>query len=359
MSSFHVDVNTTKSCTLRCTYCIESKDEMNKNFKFSETDALIRFIDSLLASDFMNSYNDLCINFWGGEPTLNPELFEMLTSIYETNKKVRFFIFTNGFHISDYYINAFKHLQQSELEVNGHKKIVIQVSYDGQPLHDATRITPKGKGSSEKVTETIRQLQSEKIFHVLKSTIDPTGFKHLYEAYLDVLKYTNNYFPTIELHQEFEGEDYKQYGRDLWENLCKIAAHERRTGERRFFWFKENKALCAAGKDMIAIDIDGNILPCHGALYTDYDEHLITNIKEIQAVDCVIQSSKRFERFWNMQPKKCKDCQNAFCLRCNIAKYHFSKNDTYEEKWSDHTSQPYYCYYMDIVNVVIQAAKKV
>jgi radical SAM protein with 4Fe4S-binding SPASM domain len=354
--SFHIDVNSTKSCNLRCTYCFEVKDEMDKSFVFQETDALIIFVDQLIASDWFNeNYSDLSINFWGGEPSLNQDLYDQLIIQYINNPKVRFFMYSNGVHFNDHYIQSFKDLQR--IYVNGHPKIVVQVSYDGNPIHDLTRVTPNGRGSAEMVRSTIRQLQRERIFHVLKSTIDPTNFNYLFEAYKDVLNFNNDYFPTIEMHAECP--DYKEYGQDLYDNLIKIAAHERKTGEFFFRWFKSSKALCAAGKDMIAIDINGNILPCHGALYTDYDEHLITNIKEVGSVECTIASTKKFEKFWNNQPQKCKNCKNAFCLRCNIAKFQYSKRETYPDKWTDHTVQEHYCYFMDIVDVVSKATKHV
>lgn len=354
--SFHIDINTTKSCNLRCTYCFEVKDEMDKKHVFKETDALIIFIDQLLASDwFKENYSDISINFWGGEPSLNQDLYDQLIINYLNNDKVRFFMYSNGVFFNDHYIQSFKDLQKKW--INGHPKIVVQVSYDGNPIHDLTRLTPNGKGSSDMVKATMRQLQHEKIFFVIKSTIDPVNFKHMYEAYLDLLEWAPDYFPTIEMHQECP--NYREYGQELYDNLIKIAAHERKTGNFFFRWFKSSKALCAAGKDMIAIDINGNILPCHGALYTDYDEHLITNIKEVGSVECTIASAKRFDKFWDRQPAKCKNCSNAFCLRCNIAKFQYSKREEYPDKWTDHTVQEHYCYFMDIVGVVSQALKRV
>lgn len=355
-NSFHIDINATKSCNLRCTYCFEVKDEMDKSFVFQETDALILFLDQFIASDFFKeNYQDVSVNFWGGEPSLNQALYDQLVVNYIDNYSVRFFMYSNGVHFNEHYIQSFKELQQ--IKVNGHPKIVVQVSYDGNPIHDMTRVTPNGKGSAKMVKDTIKQLQREGIFHVIKSTIDPSNFKHMYQAYLDVKDVAGDYFPTIEMHQECP--EYREYGQDLWESLCKIAAHERRTGEFYFRWFKSSKALCAAGKDMIAIDINGNILPCHGALYTDYDDHLISNIKEIGSVECTIASSKRFEKFWNKQPSKCKNCTNAFCLRCNVAKFQYSKREEYPDKWTDHTVQEHYCYFWDIVGVVEKATKHV
>ena len=358
MNSFHIDVNTTKSCNLRCTYCFEVKDEMDKNFTFKEPDSLIEFLNELLDSEwFYKKYSDVSINFWGGEPTLNKDLYEKLTQTYLHNGKVRFFLYSNGFKFNEYYLTSFKKLQ--EIKVNGHPKIVVQISYDGFPIHDLTRVTPMGKGSSEQVRSTIQDLKDRNIFFVMKSTISPDLFKHLYTAYLDVTKVSGVYFPTIDLHIEYEyEEEYKQYANDLYEQLIKIAAYEKGRRSSNFFWFNENRALCAAGVDMIAIDINGDIVPCHGALYTNKDEHKITNIKDKDALSRVIRSSKMFEDIYNKEPSGCKSCDNGFCLRCNIAKFEVSKKETYSERWIDHTAQPYQCYYFDIVDIVAKAKKQ-
>lgn len=355
--SFHIDVNTTKSCNLRCTYCFEAKDEMSKEFSFTQTEALIQFVkDFMKTSEFTSQYSDLAINFWGGEPTLNKELFTRLVDEFEHNPKVRFFMYTNGFNISQWYIDKFKDLQK--IRINGHPKIVIQISYDGQPIHDVNRITANDKGSADQVKATIANFKKQNVFHVLKSTIAPENFKHLYEAYLDVTSVGDGYFPTIDLHKEYENEEeYKKYGQDLYENLIKIAVYEKKMKKDQFRWFMDSRSLCSAGTNMIAIDLNGNILPCHGALYTNYDEHLFCNLTDIGALEKVINKLNWYKTFFRNEPEGCKQCTDNFCLRCNIVKYEYSKKDTYEERWTDHNSQPYLCYFFDILNIVTQSKR--
>jgi len=355
--SFHIDVNSTKSCNLRCTYCFEAKDEMSKDHSFTEVDALLKFIDGfMLTEEFTSQYSDISINFWGGEPTLNVALFDELIDAYQYNSKIRFFMYTNGFNISQYFMDKFKELQRTK--INGHPKIVVQISYDGQPIHDISRITPNQKGSSEKVKKTIQELKNQGIFHVLKSTIAPENFKDLYAAYRDVISVGEGYFPTIDLHKEYENEaEYKKFGQDLYKNLIKIAAYEKKHNYNGFRWFQDSNALCSAGTNMIAIDLNGNVLPCHGALYTNYDEHLFCNLNDKDALETIINKLNQFKSFFRNQPQECAQCPNNFCLRCNIVKYQFSKKETYEEKWTDHLDQPYLCYFFDVVNLV-QKAKR-
>jgi len=360
--TFYIDVNTTKSCNLRCTYCFEAKNEMNKNFNFQQPEKLIKFINDWLEHDYFKAnYTDICINFWGGEAILNRKLYDLLTQTYMENNKIRFFLFSNGYAINDYYINSFKVLQKIKIQNN--PKMVVQVSYDGNPVHDKTRVLPGGGPTSEKIKATLQKLRDNNIFYVLKATIVPEDFKHMFEAYLDVTSQClpqQGYFPTIDLHRDYDDpSEYTMYAKDLYDQLVKIAAYEAPKKIDNFKWFQaRGKAMCSAGTNMVAIDLNGDIVPCHGALYTDQKEHFITNIADEDALEKVINNINWFKNFWNIEPAKCKKCENHFCLRCNIAKFQFSDKGTYEEKWSDHDNQAYMCYFFDIANIVTQSKRR-
>ncbi len=359
MKSYHIDINTTKNCNLRCTYCFEVKENQISDRMFEGVDDLLKFIDNFISTDhFKQTYSDVSLNFWGGEPTLNVELYKTIIKKYKDNPVVRFFLYTNGYSFTDYYINSFKELQK--INVNGHPKIVVQVSFDGQPIHDFDRITANNNGSSEKIRQSIKRLIDEDIFYVTKSTITPENFKYMYESYLDVISLTKHgYFPTIDLHREYDDvEEYKKYGQDLYENLIKIAAHELKTRTNHFKWFKDSKSLCSAGYNMIAIDINGTIMPCHGALYTNYDEHVIAHISDPDAVEKTIKTNIEYGKHYTKQPPACLSCSSGFCLRCNIMKFYYSKKDDYFDKWTDHDNQDYLCYYFDIINTVSKAKQR-
>jgi len=363
MRIFHIDINSTRQCNLRCKYCYEANNSLMENESYKDPENFIKFCKDFMESDFFKSnYDAIKVNFWGGEPSLNKELFNHLMDEFLEDNRVIFFMFSNGFYIDDYYINLFKMLQK--IKINSEPKFVMQVSYDGEIIHDIDRVDVKGKGSSEKVRQTLQKLIDNNIYYVMKSTISPKNFKHLYEAYLDVSKFLpqgRSYFPTIDLHLSYEeGDDsYKQHGQDLYEQLIKISSYQKQNGLDNFVFFFPNKALCAAGVSMIAVDINGNILPCHGALYTNYDEHLIGNVSDEDAIDKVINSSNWFKDFYTNVPEECKGCTNKFCLKCNVVKYEHSEKDKYEEKWTDHTCQPYQCYFFDIIDLVSRAHRMV
>ena len=127
--TFSIDINATKKCNLRCTYCFEVKNNHLKNRNFEDPESFIQFIEDLINSHgFFDIYTDICINFWGGEPSLNPKLYYELTEYFRTNPKIRFFMYSNGFNLSNNMLNSFKELQKTE--VMGHSKLVLQIQYD-------------------------------------------------------------------------------------------------------------------------------------------------------------------------------------------------------------------------------------
>jgi organic radical activating enzyme len=91
---------------MRCTYCFEHghfdkkqkpSDELTKNIKEK--------IDYAISNkEFLRNFDGFCINFWGGEPTLNQDFIEELINYYKENNRVHFFIYTNGYHFTERFI---------------------------------------------------------------------------------------------------------------------------------------------------------------------------------------------------------------------------------------------------------------
>lgn len=366
MKAFHIDINTTKNCNLRCKYCFEVKGDHISGKNFKNPDGLIEFLDNFMDTDYYRSnFSHTTISFWGGEPTLNKDLYYRIVGRYMDDPFVMFLVYTNGYSIPDDIMESF--ISMNGMKINGNPKLVVQISYDGAPVHDIDRVNIKGDGTSSKIKESIRKVKDSGVYLVLKSTISPVNFKHLYDAYIDVTSMGTHfgYYPSIDLYAKYDGDEYKEFADDLYNSLVKIAAHEIRTNTHQFKWFigdghnNSGRALCSAGADMIAVDIDGGIVPCHGGLYMNTDDHLITNISDDDAVDKVINTMKWFKTFVFDQPDKCKNCTNVFCSRCNAVKFSVSKKTEYKDKWTDHDSQDYLCYFFDIVDLVYRAKRSV
>ncbi len=356
---YHVDINVTRECQFQCSYCFIDR---NGKKEFTEYDNFKKFIDKLIASKFFNdNYDLLCINFWGGEPTIKaPEIVNTINDLQHYDN-VRFFIFSNGYDVHGYLRDAL--LTYKKAKVGVHPKVCIQISYDGAPIHDMYRKS-NGKETSKAVLDTIYWLDVNRIPYVIKSTIRADAFKYMYDAYMDIKKlaseltgtgfYKNiNYFPTIDYYstEKYNEDEMKQYSDALGMSLVKIAAEEAKNPlpQGYFFkWFTPNRAICASGQHMIAVDTDENIYVCHGCLYGDAkDKHLIGNINN----DSIIEELERVSKYFGTDIEdegECATCDVEFCLRCNQAKFEQSKKHKYLEKWRDYTDQPNLCRFYKI-----------
>jgi len=368
LKMYHIDINMTRLCNLDCDYCFEPTEIGSISEDFVEE--FIKWINKFLASDFfINNYDMLNINFWGGEPTLKAvELMNIINAFYD-NEKVKFFIFSNGYNISE--LKTFLNGHKKDKALGNHPKICIQISYDGYVIHNKHRVNKKGEDTSKDVVDTIKWLNSNEIPYVIKSVITPEDFKYMIYAYDDIKYHTyennpsffksQNYNPTIEY---FTSEIYSEseieiFIKDLRNSLIKLVARElvyiKEKGHRPFFsWLHKNIALCSAGQHYIAVDYDGNVYPCHGCLYLNKDEHFITNIKQDASIENIAKISKVFQKNNKYIPNTCKECDADFCMKCNVTKYELSKKQDYFEKWRDYDNQETLCRYFKEIGKFIK-----
>ncbi len=369
---YSLDLTVTDDCNFNCSYCFEH-GYFNKNY-FSKVDLFIKRINELLESDFFKkNYDMIGIGFWGGEPTLNAKLIKDIVSVYENNDLIKFFIYSNGSKIEPLIdlLEKFK-----RVKINGHPKLCIQMSYDGMPIQDICRKSAKdNKMTSNLVRNNILELYNREIPTVLKSTVTLETFKYLPEARRDVLNLveqatgnfftSGNYFPTIDYYHldEYTPQEIEQYYKELEIALIEVAQdeikHYKKTGRFFLAWFNPNKALCCAGKDMVAINHDGNIFKCHGALYEDESgDHYITRLEDDSFIQDLEKSSTLHSKNFQIRPTSCISCEATFCLTCNAVKYDNSKKDNYIEKWRDYTDQPRLCKFYKLNGKIVLAIKE-
>ncbi|MFH0968319.1 MAG: TIGR04084 family radical SAM/SPASM domain-containing protein [Methanobacteriota archaeon] len=135
----------TDSCNLACTYCrgkIFATPELERDHIRIESDipAEVSY-DLTELSSFLSRDPDVVVTFFGGEPTLRPDL---ICTIMQEHPDVRFMLQTNGLllhRLPDYIVNRFK---------------TILISIDGDQI-----TTDSGRG-----TGTYRQVM-ENIHHIL------------------------------------------------------------------------------------------------------------------------------------------------------------------------------------------------
>lgn len=363
MNQFNFDINATTYCNLRCSYCTEK--ERSKQLYYDDIDGLIHFFDSFLQSNFfIKEFDRLKISFWGGEPSLNPPLVKALINKYFDNEKVSFFIYSNGYDINEILVDKL-------IELNKRNRFEIQISYDGNPIHDKNRLDLNKSPTSFAVLATIKNLSQLQLNFNLKSTFTLDDLKQLPSAYLDVtniikeyLWYSNNsrYAPTLDYLKQSVVNDIEKYKDDILNALEEICYYEllnyRDLGRYFINWFCENNLnrTCTAGRQMAAIDINGDIYVCHGALYNKNDSDLkYSNIYKDSAIQDIAEMKSKLAILENPEialTESCKECKASVCLRCNTAKYFISNKKDFIERWCDNNNQPQLCYFYQIVSKV-------
>lgn len=371
MRIYNVDLTVTNACNFRCKYCFEESHFTND--QFGDVELFVKKMNELLDSDFFKSNYDLLnIGFWGGEPTLNHKALSKIVRYYEKNEKVKFFIFSNGYSLWWLYplLEEFK-----DNYIGKHPKLCTQISYDGQPVHDMYRLRADGAKTGSIVRSTIESLNLAGVPYVIKSTITPESFKHLKECYLDVRDLYENgkdnfrntqYFPTIDYYHlgGLKPEQVELFDNQLKKSLVEIAREEAKFHEENgilfFAWFKANKALCSAGRDLVAIDHDGKLYKCHGVLYgKEKDKHYITKLQDEEFINKIEESHNFHSKNFNYQPRECLECIASICTRCNAIKFEESEKEDYLEKWRDYCNQPTLCRFMKTSGKVAVALKRI
>jgi radical SAM protein with 4Fe4S-binding SPASM domain len=371
---YSLDLTSTDACNYNCDYCFEHLDTHNPKYLDTNYELLFRRIDELLNSNFFKlNFQVLGLNFWGGEPTLNPKFIETVFEKYKSDDRVRFMMYTNGwkftqlFEIGNSVKNVFVH---------GHPKFVIQVSYDGEPIHDIFRTKKDGTLTSSIVRNNIIKLEEADIPYSIKATVTPDVFKYLHLCYNDIVeiyhmgrmdKWKNPaFFPTVDYYHihKYTDEDFKRFLSELEDSLVKIAIEDIKFQKefRRFFfaWFNPGRAICSAGKDLTVLDLDGKVYKCHGCLYSeDKSDHFVTSIEDNDFVNKLEASHSFHSKLMNVQPTKCQKCTVPYCLKCNSAKYSKSNKEKYADRWIDYTIEPRLCNVFHVNEKIVLALKKI
>lgn len=368
---YNVDLTLTDNCNMACTYCFERGHFQNNIF--ADLSLFFKRIDELLESSFFKRHFDMLnIGFWGGEPTLNPQAIFEIISRYEKDSRVKYFLFTNGLNIESFKDTLLKF---RDINIHQHPKLCTQISYDGMPIHDITRVSRGKKLTSSIIKENILWIDSHQIPNTIKSTVTLQAFKYLPDAYSDILSIWNpsathfrndKFFPTIDYNNlndytDLEFETSKKELNDALIKLSRLDLEFFRKYNRFFFsWFSPNKAICSAGRDLVAIDIDGSIYKCHGCLYEKgKKDHFITKLSSSSFIRDLDSSYLLHDINFGELPNDCVNCVSTFCLKCNVAKYEESNQSNYLKKWRDYSIQKRLCEFYQMNGKIVMAINKI
>lgn len=337
---FNLEIATTSSCNMACTYCFEGEELQSKQKQQHQNiESIIQKINSLLHDQRFNlEYDSICLNFWGGEPTLNYSWNKELIEKTIENKKVYYFIYSNGFD----YLKLKKHIDlfpEEELH-----RLRIQISWDG--INNG-RIDHNDRFTTDKVLATIKTIALiyPELHLTTKATIQPEELERLQEIWLryydlfqELNKTKNNvqvtFSPTLNyVDDHSETDEFLQAISKQFGIIYKLEEkfHEK-YNFHLFGWFSETlkdargKRLtnCSAGINMMAVDYDGTMSACHGTLYSDmkkdFSNHISTNIKDPNQkfLTRFFESREELKKSTEYVADSCINCEATVCYKCPV-----------------------------------------
>ena len=353
---FNLELATTSSCNMACTYCFEGEELQAKKQQTQESiPDIISKIELLLSNqDFNLEYPDgICINFWGGEPTLNfkwnKELIETLEA-KEYSKNLSYFIYSNGFNLP----KIVDHISLFTRDQLKQSKLRIQISWDG--IHNG-RIGHNGETTNQIVKNHINSLilLYPELNLVTKATIQPQELLRLEEIWnnhykfhqqvervANGLKGCNNtintritFSPTLNYVDNFDDTDeeyLKAIAIEFQKVLLLEQAFYKKYKYHLFEWFSNDfkeargKRLtnCSAGINLMALDYNGNFSSCHGVLYSEnknnFEKFHNLNIKQSPKdfTKNFFESRSKLKFHTEYVADSCISCEATVCYKCPV-----------------------------------------
>jgi len=361
---FALEINLTKTCNFRCTYCYEQDTDQElftddkPEFDFDE---LVTFINKFKSSEYIKLKNDgkVRLTFWGGEPLMRYELIKSLMEYYKDDEDVTYFLYTNGF------------FKDEILDLAQDPKFDFQISYDGNDLHTKHRLFPNGESTLDLVLSNIKEIATKLGRRISTKPTIPMGqdFRGLVGAYKDYLKLfywykdemgfdvSNVHFkPTPGTAHTPSSHDaileHKYIYKETLEQIAEMEVLFKKAYGRHFFaWFGKGLSICGAGRSLATVDRDYKVYTCHNFLYYDPNEirgHILYDPeRDGKELDELFKNLSMFNNCslctQSKPTQKCKECEVLYCMRCNTALYVSSNSPDFLTRWTDMGSQNHIC----------------
>lgn len=327
----------TESCNLGCPYCFAS----NMERKVISRETAERAVDLLFAPEVKAEKVNL--TFWGGEPLMEFPFIEELVRYAEkraeeAGKTISFSIPTNTTLLSDRIVDFCRAHDVS-----------LSLSLDGAEPTQSARITKGGKSSYPQVERALEIIDRRYAprYPGVRMTVSPSTAPRFYENIRFFLDrgMTSVYFaPVHEMSWSPEElEIYEAQQRRLADEWC--ASFEAGVIPKMSFhsWNKllawrayvssgrvdksAQQIACGAGTSMLAVDIYGEIYPCHRFAFYDKEERTVS----LGHVDDGLPDAEAVEAFARLDASSvgtrellCADCPDlatcrSFCPAVNYA----------------------------------------
>lgn len=308
----------TENCNLRCTYCFEGGTRCTTNYMSKET--AFKTVDYLLEQAVENNVDEIKITFFGGEPMLCPELMTDIMHYAEkrakeSGKTAQYNIITNG--------TIFNEKVEAFLDVwRGYKnnRIDVQLSIDGIPdIQNANRpCAAEGMQSSQLVETAVAKFKeyfkkhnvNRENLHI-HACVSKTSLPRIYDSFLYFtrdLDIINSNFAWV-IEDDWDDNDLRIFSDQMQKIVRRLV--DTTTNIKRFpFKHFDKSSGCSSGQNLVAVDTQGNIYPCHRFFFLNADNR--RNVILGNVADGIIYNDRREQYFGidysEISPETCQIC---------------------------------------------------
>ena len=258
-------------CNLRCRYCFASTGDFGAGRSLMSREVGEQAIEFAIKGS--KNRQNLDIDFFGGEPLVNPVVVRQLVEYarrreVESGKNIKLTLTTNGLLLDD-----------DMIEFLNRERVLLVLSLDGRPeVHDNMRPLAGGQGSYDRVAAAFKKVIDSRKGqnYYLRGTYTRENLDFTADVeHMATLGKELSLEPVVE-----KDADYRITEADLptifaeYEKLARFYLDRQQQGEG-FNFFHFNLALdggpcllkrlagCGAGHEYFAITPEGDIYPCH------------------------------------------------------------------------------------------------
>lgn len=298
----------TEACNFRCKYCYENHDDI----RISEAvlDEIIKYI-----CDRVDELKNITINWFGGEPTLMPELIIKYTGLIKKIAEKNGITFKASMTTNGYLLTPEMFKQFYDVGIDNY-----QITLDGFE-HDKKRVLANGAPTLTKILGNLRAialLPSEyRFLIILRRNILKNEDLEWYDFLGDGFGKDNRFRINIRKVDDFGGEEVKKLDLIKKEEVDIINQHIKYAG-RHFKTLDEtisdkpfSKMCYAAYPKGFIICADGTIQKCTAALHNE--KNIVGKV--IQGKGVYIDENRN--KIWSTigVKEKCIKCKSG--LSCN------------------------------------------
>jgi radical SAM protein with 4Fe4S-binding SPASM domain len=314
------EIALTYRCQNRCFFCYASSPDRGRIVPEMTTAEVREVIDKIVDQARVPT-----VSFTGGEPTLRPDLPELIT--HARNRDMRVNLITNGIRCAD-------EAYVARLAAAGLHSAQVSVEAGDEATHDAVVDHP---GAFRSTMEGLRNLKLAQIHTHTNTTINSRNVKVL-SGLIDLLAGMDQEYLSMNMVIRTGGAvgvpdiSYSEIG----EIVLRLRAQAESRGIR-FVWYSPvpycllNPAAqglgsqsCAAADGLLSIAPDGQVLPC-----SSFEKGIGSLLHE----DFSTVWYRRAARYWRHKeflPPGCRSCDLAD-LCCGACPLYWDEQGTFEE----------------------------